>query len=139
MTSDVTEESPHGSCSVLDPRIQVTLDFMSTNLQENLSLSNLSALVGLSPAHFGRLFKSQTGLSPAKRLKGLRMERAKHLLSTSLLSVKQIMGMVGYSDKSDFTRDFKAAFGLTPSDYRKTFLDLILLKDYVVRQRRKID
>lgn len=47
------------------------------------------------------------------------MERARYLLETSYLSVKQIAHKVGLNDESHFVRDFKTAYGMPPAHYRK--------------------
>ena len=47
------------------------------------------------------------------------MEKARHLLATSLLRIKEIMAMAGYNSKSHFVRHFRRPFGLAPSEYRK--------------------
>jgi transcriptional regulator GlxA family with amidase domain len=51
------------------------------------------------------------------------MEKARHLLTTSFLSIKQVMATVGYDirSRSNFVRQFKSYFALTPSEYRKRF------------------
>jgi hypothetical protein len=46
------------------------------------------------------------------------MERARHLLETSFLSVKEIAHQVGLNDESHFVRDFKKAYGEPPTRYR---------------------
>lgn len=57
-------------------------------------------------------------MSPIKYLKLLRMEKAKHLLETSFLSVKEITYRVGINDESHFVRDFKKTYGKAPTQYR---------------------
>ena len=101
-----------------DPRIQLVIDFMNANLHRKLSLKELADAGNLSPSNLSRLFKLQTKLSPVQYLIRLRMEKARELLGTSLLS-KQIMALVGYDTKSNFVRHFKMCFGLAPSEYRK--------------------
>ena len=49
------------------------------------------------------------------------MEKAKYLLETSFLSVKEITHRVGLNDESHFVRDFKIAYGLSPTLYRIRF------------------
>ena len=49
------------------------------------------------------------------------MERAKHLLESSFLSIKEIGHLVGLNDESHFVRDFKKAYGLSPKCYRTLF------------------
>ena len=74
--------------------------------------------VNLSAPYFCYLFKSITGVPPAKYLKGLRMQQAATLLTTTFLSVKEIVRRVGLTDESHFVRDFKRLYGHTPSNYR---------------------
>lgn len=104
-------------------RIQTVIDFMNTNLERRVSVSELANAVNLSPSHLSRLFNLQTGLSPGEYLIRLRMEKARHCLATSSLSIKQVMATVGYDirSRSNFVRQFKSYFDLTPSEYRRRF------------------
>jgi hypothetical protein len=61
------------------------------------------------------------GMPPIKYLKLLRMERAKGLLESSFLSVKEIAFQVGLNDESHFVRDFKLTYGYSPTTYRAQF------------------
>lgn len=105
--------------SVPEPRVQTVINFMSANLHRRVSLGELASVVNLSPSHFCHLFKTETGISPGKYLIRLRMEKVRHLLATSFLSIKQIMALVSYSNRKDFVRYFKRYFDLVPSEYRK--------------------
>jgi len=58
------------------------------------------------------------GTSPERFLTQVRLEKAKQLLETEFLTVKEVMNQVGMSDASYFTRTFKAAYGVTPAKYR---------------------
>jgi AraC-like DNA-binding protein len=104
-------------------RIQAVIDFMNTNLHRRIPLSELAGIANLSPSHFSRLFNLQTGLSPGEYLIRLRVEKARHLLATSFMSIKQAMATVGYDSRSrgNFVHQFKSCFGVTPSEYRKRF------------------
>jgi AraC family transcriptional regulator, arabinose operon regulatory protein len=104
----------------MDRRVETALQLMKGNLQQNSRLSEIAASVNLSASRLSHLFKTETGVSPAKHLKRARMERAKQLLETSFLSVKQVMVAVGINDSSHFVRSFKNAYGLTPTDYRSS-------------------
>jgi two-component system response regulator YesN len=64
------------------------------------------------------LFKTETGATAMQYLKALRMEKARELLDTTYLSVKEVAVQVGLNDTSHFVRDFKKAFGQTPTQYR---------------------
>lgn len=105
--------------SVPEPRVQTVINFMSANLHRRVSLGELATVVNLSPSHFSHLFKTETGISPGEYLIRLRMEKVRHLLATSFLSIKQIMALVSYSNRKDFVRYFKRYFDLVPSEYRK--------------------
>jgi len=105
--------------SVPEPRAQTVINFMSSNVHRRVPLSELGSVVNLSASHFSRIFKSETGVSPGEYLIRLRMEKARHLLATSFLSIKEIMAQVSYGNRKDFVGHFKRYFDLTPSEYRK--------------------
>ncbi|MEK6406179.1 MAG: helix-turn-helix domain-containing protein [Acidobacteriota bacterium] len=122
-TESEEREYPEGlvvpESTIRNRRVQIVIDFMNANLQRRISLTELANVVELSPSHLSQLFKTQTGLSPGEYLRRLRMEKARHLLATSLLSIKQIMVVVGYNNRSNFVRHFRRYFDLAPSEYRK--------------------
>ena len=60
-------------------------------------------------------------MPPIRYLRLLRMERAKDLLESSFLSVKEIAFQVGLNDESHFVRDFKSTYGYSPALYRTRF------------------
>jgi transcriptional regulator GlxA family with amidase domain len=93
---------------------------MDANLHRRIRLAELAKAANLSASRFSHFFKTQTGLSPGKYLRRLRMEKARHLLATTLLNVKEVMAMAGYHSKSLFVRHFRRSFGLSPSEYRKS-------------------
>ena len=105
--------------TIRESRVELVIDFMRASLQRRISLTELANVVDLSPSHLSLLFKTQTGLSPGEYFRRLRMERARHLLVTGLLSIKQIMVVVGYSNRSNFLRHFRRYFDLVPSEYRR--------------------
>jgi AraC family transcriptional regulator of arabinose operon len=103
----------------VDPRIGWAIEEMQRRLGDDLSLDELAAGVNLSRSRFAHLFRRQTGVSPGKYLREFRLDRARHLLETTYLSVKEVMAAVGFNDPSHFSRDFQAAFGASPRDWRK--------------------
>ena len=100
-----------------NPRVKVVIQFMEANLQRKISLDELADAANLSRSYLCTLFKAETGLSTGEYLRRLRMEKASRLLATTLLSVKQIMAVVGYT--SNFVRHFRRYFEFTPSEYRE--------------------
>lgn len=106
----------------MDSRIQKVLILMENNLHKKQSFKQIARSVNLSLWHLHRLFKAETGMTPAKYLKHLRMQKALNLLETTFFSVKEIMLKIGVRDESHFIRDFKEAYGMTPIRYRTLFL-----------------
>ncbi len=103
----------------MDRRIERVIALMKDDMARRLPLSRMAELVNLSPARLSYLFKSETGMSPSRYLKSLRMKDAAILLSNTFLSVKEIMARAGFVDESHFVKDFKRVYGTTPTDYRK--------------------
>ena len=87
-------------------------------LGEPLRLSDLSALVGMSPFHFARVFKEHVGEPPAQYLQKRRTERAIEMIRSSTLPLSEIAFRTGFSSQSHMTRRVKAATGTTPGKLR---------------------
>lgn len=92
--------------------------WLRTNLNSDLSLSELAEQFGLSQRSFTRRFKIATGVPANKYWQQLRIETAKDLLASSNLSIQEISYHVGYQDQGHLTRLFKKNLALTPKDYR---------------------
>ena len=99
-------------------RVKRVIELMHGDPSRSFTLGKMAESVNLSPPYFCSLFKSITGVPPAKYLKSLRMQQAAMLLTTTFLSVKEIVRRVGLTDESHFVRDFKRLYGVTPSEYR---------------------
>lgn len=92
---------------------------MEGQLHRDLTLEELARHVNLSPSRLRHLFKEETGTSPSRFLKTLRLEKAKALIEGTFQSLKQIMDKVGIKDRRHFAEDFKKAYGLAPARYRE--------------------
>ncbi|HKE56517.1 MAG TPA: helix-turn-helix domain-containing protein [Pyrinomonadaceae bacterium] len=104
--------------AAMDERIKRVIVEMEKHLDSELSLDVLAQSVNLSTSRFRHLFKAETGTTPAQYLKSLRMSRAKKLVETTFLNIKQIMCSIGVRDKRHFAKDFERTYGLTPTQYR---------------------
>ena len=102
----------------MDVRVKHIIEVFSAELQHDLSEEAVSKRVNLSAARLRQLFKKDTGLSPMKYLKRLRMIRAAKLLRSSFLSIKEIASRTGSGDTSHFVRDFRKEYGLRPTEFR---------------------
>ena len=112
-----------------DRRVQVVRVLLEGSFDRKLGLRDMSAEVNLSPWRLAHLFKSETGMSPLRYLTLVRLQRAKDQLETSFLSVQEIGAAVGIPNPSQFTRSFKAAYGMTPVAYRKVHLRILPEED----------
>ena len=106
---------------------RVVLDEVMKYLEANCLRCDFSAYEAAGhfemtlPA-FSKYFKDHTGQNVMDYTIHLRMERAKELLRTTALPLKEISEAVGYYNISSFTRRFKLNQGITPSEYRKVFV-----------------
>ena len=105
-------------CAAEDRRIQQIKHTLQHKNASRLTVRDLAASVNLSVSRTQHLFKEQTDITLGQYLKALRLRRAKELLETSYLSVKEIVAELGRSDQSHFCRDFKKAYGISPAKYR---------------------
>jgi transcriptional regulator GlxA family with amidase domain len=103
----------------MDPRIWSVIERMEKEVAADLAVPTLAAGVGLSPSYFSWLFVREVGTSPGRYLRDLRMKRARVLLESTFLTVKQVMTLVGVKDPSHFTREFCKHHGLTPTAARQ--------------------
>ena len=85
---------------------------------EDISLTDLSRLAGLSPFHLVRVFEKQLGVTPHGYLTQTRVERARQRLAGND-RMADIAHECGFSDQAHLTRLFKRQTGVTPGKYRK--------------------
>ena len=104
----------------MDQRVLSLLTVMKADPRPGLGLRRMAQTVNLSTPHLCYLFKTETGTSPARYFKLDRMEYSSALLTSTFLSVKEIMLLAGFNDESHFVRDFKKIYGQTPTEYRKS-------------------
>lgn len=100
-------------------RLARVIEFISANLDRQLSIAELAGIATLSPYHFARSFQRSAGLAPHRYVTMLRLERAKGLLMQSSMTVEQAAGAIGMSNLNHFRRLFRAQFGTSPSRLRR--------------------
>jgi AraC-like DNA-binding protein len=91
-------------------------DYLADHVTENVSLHELSAIVGLSPFHLLRVFRREVGLAPHEYLLNERIRRARILLNRGV-PIGEIACELGFADQSHFTRRFKQTVGVSPGQY----------------------
>lgn len=98
------------------------LEFMENYYNTGISVDSVTNAIGVERSYFYRLFKSQVGVSPIDYLTTLRINRSKALIESGI-DLKTVAASVGINDIYYFSKLFKKTEGLTPSAYRKKFMD----------------
>lgn len=102
----------------MHPYILKVIKKIETNYYEDLSLSSFAEEFNVTIAYLSRLFKEHYKMNFKDYLTYTRMKKAKILLKTTKLSIKEISVKVGYDTPNSFNRMFKKVEGITPSTYR---------------------
>ncbi len=91
---------------------------LEENHQKNLSLSDYSGMIGVTPNHLTQTVKLLTGKTSSQIIKAKQLMEIKRLLVHTNLSVSEIANQLNFEDQSYFTKFFKRETGLTPLQYR---------------------
>jgi len=108
----------HAARGLPNARLKRVLEFISAHLSDEIRLETLASIAGMSPHHFGELFRRSTGVSPHQYVIGQRVERGKRMLRDTDLSILEIGLATGFADQSHFTKTFRRMARVTPRDYR---------------------
>jgi AraC family transcriptional regulator len=108
-----------GSDALTRRQVDLIVNAVSDSLSEKWPLLRLAELVGLSPFHFARCFKTTFGLPPHAYVSAKRMEVAAHLLRNTSKSIEQIANATGHTSSPHFSQAFRKHWGLTPTVYRR--------------------
>ena len=88
------------------------------SLEVDLTIQQVAEELGVSYSNFRKLFKEFTGISPALYQQDLRLQRAKELLATTTLSIKEIAYRLRFESPDYFSSKFKIKTGKKPSEFR---------------------
>lgn len=102
------------------PDLFEVIRYIRHHLHEPLTVAELSRYAAYSPYHFIRIFKAQFGLTPQYYIASMRLQKAKELLVTTNLPVRDIALELGYQSLGTFTTRFAKCVGVTPGEFRNT-------------------
>ncbi|MCA1808216.1 MAG: helix-turn-helix domain-containing protein [Kiritimatiellia bacterium] len=92
---------------------------VQSNLEQNLSVTDVAAILRVTPEHLCRVFKQETGMTPLTYITRERIRRACDLLRDPAKSGKEVCGRLRFDNSSHFARTFRRVTGMTPSEYRR--------------------
>ncbi len=100
--------------------VKTALDILEEDFTSDITLSSLAQNFEVSPEHFSRLFKKETGLGFNEYLSLLRLKKAENLLKKNEdLSVSEVAFSCGFNDSNYFCEKFKKVYGISPLKFRK--------------------
>ncbi len=109
--SDARGARPLGS-------LRAVIAFIDCHYAKPLTVASMARRARLSPFHFIRAFRLATGLTPHQYLRERRLDRARHLLSTTPMPVTEVCQAVGFTSLGSFSTLFRRATGQSPAAYR---------------------
>ena len=108
----------------LPARMVEELDnYIRENVSDEISNTEIGAVFGYHPFYVSRMLKERRGMTLRQYIISYRLKMAKKLLETTDRSAGEIAEECGFTDASYFAKTFKAAFGITPKEYRNSFKD----------------
>ena len=102
----------------LETRINKAKLLIRNNLTNDISLEDIASEINMSYSWFRKIFKEYTGFSPANYIKEMKLQRAKNLLISTDLSIKEIAYNLNFDSISYFSSTFRKQTGCTPLQYR---------------------
>lgn len=120
----VTGDSKHANS------IHKAVEYMNRNYASRLTLGEVAAHVGYSPAYFSRVFKDEMHSTFRVFLNEMRVEKSKPLLLAGNASISDICNMIGFEEQSYYCKVFRRITGVTPDKFRKRSRRIDREKEY---------
>lgn len=114
-----SEHFQFGKENVIPSRISTAINYIQTNLEQNLTVGELAARANQNSDYFSRVFAEHMGERPLAYIQSRRIERAQFLITTTDLSFTEIAEQTGFESLSYFSRIFKNVTGQTASEYKR--------------------
>jgi transcriptional regulator GlxA family with amidase domain len=111
-----TGQKQHG-----DEMVQQAQAYIETNVDEKISVEDLSVKFAVGRRNFDRRFIKATGNTPVEYTQRVKMESAKKAFETTRKTINEVMYDVGYSDVKAFREVFRKITGMSPLEYRARY------------------
>ena len=99
--------------------IDFSVSYIKANYSRNITVSQLTKILGISQPYLYKIYKQAFGKSPKEFINEYRIIRAKKMLSETELTVFEIARGVGFSDSFAFSKFFSSKQGCSPTEYRR--------------------
>lgn len=100
-------------------RFDALIGWIRTNLAEDINVEIMAERAGMSARNFARVFRAETGTTPARLVEKLRLEAARQYVETTALSIQQVAEKTGFSDPERMRVAFVKAYGQPPMVLRR--------------------
>jgi AraC family transcriptional regulator len=104
-------------------RLRRIRELVHAKMEDDFSLDEMAQAIGLSTAHFARMFRKSTGETPHQFVLRQRVERAKAMLRAPDVRVLDVAVACGFKTQQHFAKVFRDVCGVSPTEYRQNFLD----------------
>ena len=95
-----------------------TVEYIEHNYYKNIKVQGIADYIGINRSYLTNCFKSILNMSPQEYIFNYRMNQASILLMNTNLPISEIANKVGYDDALNFSKAFKKAYGINPTNYR---------------------
>jgi AraC family transcriptional regulator len=109
-------------------RLRKIKELVHAKMEDDLSLDEMAQSVGLSTAHFARMFRKSTGETPHQFVLRQRLERAKAMLRAPDARVLDVAVASGFKTQQHFAQVFRDVCGISPTEYRQDFVGFVRLR-----------
>jgi len=104
-----------------DSPMRAAQEWILDNLAWPLSVPDIAEYANMSPRNFARVFRREVGMTPGQYVERMRIARARKLLETTALPIRQVARRCGFATPETFLRSFSKILQLTPTEYRQRF------------------
>jgi len=106
----------------ISARIEIdrVIEYLHANLDRKITVDTMAEVACMSPSHFARIFRDETGAAPAAYLQEVRLHRAKKLIIAGDRSITEIALECGFGSPAYLSAQFRKRYRLSPSDFRRT-------------------
>ncbi len=115
--------------------VSLTIEYLRTHYSEKIHVDDIAQNIGITRSYLTHIFKDQTGISPQEFLINIRLTTASALLKKSDEPIYAVTISCGYDDSLAFSKAFKKKFGVSPKDYRRSDVKVVMKNkkgDYLI-------